>query len=63
MALELYKETLKDMEVKQMNPLVLAFIGDAVYEVFVRNYLLRKNKNLKVNYLHKNAVEFVNPFS
>lgn len=59
MTVEIFQEKLSDIEAKQLNPLVLAFIGDAVYEVFVRNHLLLKNRNLKVNDLHKYVVEFV----
>ncbi|PRR80027.1 Mini-ribonuclease 3 [Clostridium liquoris] len=46
-------------EARALNPLTLAFIGDAVYEVFVRNYLIDKNRDMHVNKLHKNAVSFV----
>lgn len=59
MTVEIFQEKLSDIEAKQLNPLILAFIGDAVYEVFVRNHLLLKNRNLKVNDLHKYVVEFV----
>ncbi len=40
------------------NGLSLAFIGDAVYEIFVREHLL-ENGSLQVGKLHKMAVEFV----
>lgn len=43
----------------QYSPLVLAYIGDCVYELFVRTYLL-KDKNEHVNKLHKSAESFVN---
>ncbi|WP_087975024.1 Mini-ribonuclease 3 [Oceanobacillus rekensis] len=46
------------MEVKQMKSLALAYMGDAVYEVHVRDYLLRKGK-VKPNQLHREAVTFV----
>ncbi len=41
-----------------LNGLSLAFIGDAVYEIFVREHLLEKG-SLQVGKLHKMAVEFV----
>ncbi|WP_234123296.1 Mini-ribonuclease 3 [Clostridium hydrogenum] len=44
---------------RQLNPLVLAFIGDAVYENFVRIYLVDKNTNMNVHKLHVKAIEFV----
>lgn len=40
------------------SPLTLAYIGDAVYEVYVRAYLLR-NGNLPTNRLHKESIKFV----
>lgn len=41
-----------------MNPLQLAYIGDAIYEVYIRNYLL-ESKKTKVNQLHKLATNYV----
>ncbi len=35
-------------------PIVLAYIGDAIYEVAVRQYLISK-RNLKPNQLHHQA--------
>lgn len=46
-------------ECRQLNPLVLAFIGDAVYEVFVRTYLINANREMLVHKLHIEAVTFV----
>jgi len=43
---------------KQLNPLALAFIGDAIYEVFVRQYLLSLN-NHRPYHLHKQATLYV----
>ncbi|AKN32999.1 Mini-ribonuclease 3 [Clostridium carboxidivorans P7] len=45
--------------VRQINPLVLAFVGDAVYEVFVRTYLVDKNRDMSVHNLHVKAIKFV----
>lgn len=47
-----------DREVNMLSPLQLAYIGDAVYEVLVRTYIL-ENRKLSVNDLHKNAIKFV----
>ena len=33
-------------EAVQLNPLVLAFVGDAIYEVFVRRYLVEQNHDM-----------------
>ena len=43
---------------KDKNVLVLAYIGDAIYEVYIRKYLIDKG-NLKVNNLQKEAIKFV----
>lgn len=43
----------------QYSPLTLAYVGDAVYELFVRTYLLR-DANFPVNRLHKTAIKMVN---
>lgn len=47
-----------EVEVKQMKSLALAYMGDAVYEVYVREYLLKKGQ-VKPNLLHKQAITFV----
>ena len=41
-----------------MNSLVLAYLGDSVYELYVREYLVNKNI-CKVNDLQKEAVKYV----
>lgn len=46
-------------DLKQMNPLALAYIGDAIYEIFIRTYIVSKNKETCVNKLHKKTIQFV----
>ena len=46
-------------EAKRLNPLQLALIGDAVYEVFIRTYILSSNTNLSAHKIHKEAIPFV----
>lgn len=41
-----------------LNPLALAYIGDAYFELCVRNYLIEQ-KLVKVNDLNKNAIKYV----
>ncbi|MDD0679503.1 hypothetical protein PS016_23655, partial [Shigella sonnei] len=41
-----------------LNGIALAYIGDAIYEVFVREYLLDKGLT-KADMLQKNATKFV----
>ena len=47
-----------EVDVNMMNPLVWAYIGDSVYELYVRNYLIN-NSNKKVHELHINAIKYV----
>lgn len=42
----------------QYSALTLAYIGDCVYELYVRSYLIRQT-DYKVNMLHKKATKFV----
>ncbi|WP_163651659.1 Mini-ribonuclease 3 [Listeria sp. PSOL-1] len=43
---------------KQLNGLALAYMGDAIYEVYVRKHLLVLGKT-KPNQLHKSATKYV----
>lgn len=47
-----------DINVEQLNSLALAYMGDAVYEVHVRNYLIESGQ-VRPNELHQAAVSFV----
>ncbi|TYQ17015.1 UNVERIFIED_CONTAM: ribonuclease-3 family protein [Acetivibrio alkalicellulosi] len=44
--------------INSLSPLVLAYVGDAVYEVYVRVYLV-SNGNTPVHLLHKRSISFV----
>ena len=46
------------MDPGQLSPLTLAYVGDGVYELFVREYIVSKG-NCPVKKLHSRAVEFV----
>lgn len=48
----------KEVNAKQLSPLNLAFIGDCVYEMLVRETLVT-DANRPVNDLHKESVKFV----
>ena len=43
---------------KDKNVLVLAYLGDAIYEVYIRKYLIEKNI-VKVDNLQKEAIKYV----
>lgn len=59
MNLDLKNTNMTIEECRLLNPLVLAFIGDAVYEVFVRTYLINTHRDMLVHKLHVEAVTFV----
>ncbi|UYY99126.1 Mini-ribonuclease 3 [Peribacillus frigoritolerans] len=46
------------VDAKMLNSLALAYIGDAVYETYIRNHLIQKGA-VKPNLLHKKATSFV----
>lgn len=56
--IELIKRTKNEMEVNTMSPLTWAYIGDSVYEVYVRMHLVN-NTNMKPHKLHVEATKFV----
>ena len=52
-------EKLSKTDAKQYSPLTLAFLGDAVYSLLVREMLL-KTANRPTNALHKESIKLVN---
>lgn len=52
------KFSFSDNDIFALNPLILAYIGDAVYEVYVRTMLVHDNK-VSVHRLHKLSIEYV----
>ena len=46
------------MDIRCVNSLVLAYLGDAVYEEYIRMYLIEKKIN-KVNDLQKESINYV----
>ena len=45
-------------EVELMSPLIWAYIGDCVYELYIRAHLINTTK-LKPHMLHINTIKFV----
>lgn len=45
-------------EINQMSPLVWAYVGDAVYELFIRTHLI-DNTKLNAHKLHVEAIKYV----
>jgi ribonuclease-3 family protein len=50
--------TIKDSDISNYSPLVLAYLGDAVYEVYIRTLLVSEG-NSSVHKLHKRSINFV----
>jgi len=48
----------KPSDIQMYNPAILAYIGDSVYELFVRTLLVSKG-SVQVSKLHKKAILFV----
>ncbi|MBR1803126.1 MAG: Mini-ribonuclease 3 [Clostridia bacterium] len=56
--LELFKSNREILEVEQMSPLTWAYIGDAVFELYIRTYLINTT-HLKPNKLHVASISYV----
>ncbi|MBU3188625.1 Mini-ribonuclease 3 [Clostridium bowmanii] len=59
MEFNMLKGKFTTQQVKQLNPLVLAIVGDAIYEVFIRTYLVEKNRDMNAHKIHVKAVTYV----
>ena len=51
-------ESVKNIDPSQYSPTVLAYLGDAVYELIIREMLVREG-NRQVQKLHREATEYV----
>ena len=47
-----------ELEVNNMSPLVWAYVGDSVYELYIRSYLVNTTK-LKPHMLHIKTIKYV----
>lgn len=50
--------TLSEIDIKMLNPLIWAYIGDSVYEMYVRSFLI-SNPKRTVYDLHKKSIKYV----
>lgn len=48
-----------DKKPNQYSPLVLAYIGDAVYEIYVRSRVIEENPDMPAHKLHLKTVKYV----
>ncbi len=55
---ELRKSILEEENINAISPLVLAYIGDSIYEVYIRTHVVKTYKK-RVHDLHKWATKFV----
>lgn len=53
---------IEDIDLVNYSPLVLAYIGDSIYEIVVRTYVVTKG-NTQVNKLHKRSSSYVKAHS
>ncbi len=51
-------ELMNEQNLRTMSPLTFAYIGDALYEIYIRTYIVHKYK-VKVNELHRISTKFV----
>ena len=59
MEFNMLKNKFTTEQAKLINPLVLALVGDAVYEVFIRTYLVDKNREMNAHKIHVKAIAHV----
>ena len=52
------KRNKDESDINQLSPLVWAYIGDSIYEIFIRNNLVSK-MNVKPHRLHIETIKFV----
>ena len=50
---------LEDQDLRSYSPLTLAYIGDGVYELFIRNHILSQNLELTAHKIHIKAIGYV----
>ena len=56
--IEIIERKNENIDVDTMSPLTWAYIGDAVYELYIRNYLINTTK-LKPHKLHIESIKYV----
>lgn len=48
-----------EKEARILNPLQSAIVGDGVYELFIRSYIISSNSELSAHKIHKEAIKYV----
>ncbi|MEF9934810.1 MAG: ribonuclease III domain-containing protein [Clostridium sp.] len=63
MDLDIFKEDnliIRESDVRQMNPITLAYMGDSIYEMYIRRYIISLSKDKRGNNLHKTSIKLAN---
>lgn len=47
------------LDLRLLNPMTLAFVGDGVYEMLAREEIVRRHISLSADRLHRRTVELV----
>lgn len=55
-----YYVNYSDEKIRELNPISIAYVGDCVYELYVRSYLMLKFGNINSNKIHLEAIKYVN---
>ena len=56
--MEFIERKKEEADVNQLSPLVWAYVGDSIYEIFIRNNLVN-NSNAKPHRLHIETIKYV----
>ena len=56
--IELLDRNKNEMQINELSPLTWAYVGDSVFELYVRTYLV-ENTKLKPHELHIEAIKYV----
>jgi Uncharacterized protein conserved in bacteria len=59
MSFDLIRKKMTIEEARMLNPLSLAFVGDAVFELIVRNNIIYENMQLSAHKLHVKSISYV----
>ena len=56
--MDIFERSKEEQDAKMLSPLVWAYIGDSVYELYIRTHLVN-NSNAKPHKLHLETIKFV----
>ncbi|KMT22423.1 Mini-ribonuclease 3 [Clostridium cylindrosporum] len=51
---------LSEIEVRLLNPITLAYMGDSIYEMYIRRYIVNYSKDKRGKNLHKLSIKMAN---